>query len=540
MTVQNSETICSAMSHIPPATPTRFGLHGRPPRAGRRRVGIVALLQESNTFLTQPTTLDHFRQDLLVTGEPVRAALAGSHHEVGGFFAGLEEAGIEAVPIFAARALPYGAMTAECLEALLSLVGTALDAAGPLDGLLVAPHGATVSEAVADVDGHWLTLLRQRVGSIPIIGTIDPHANLSPAMIEATDALVAYRTNPHVDQRSRGLEAAGLMARTLAGDIRPTQAAAFPALAINIECQNPGAFPCLPHYEAAARLRAAFEQAAPDGPVARGTVLSTSIVLGFPYADVPEMGSAVIVVTNDDTAAARLHADALGAGLWLARDTFLPTLASIDAALDQAAALPGSVCLLDMGDNVGGGSPADGMALVRALLDRGMAKSFACVYDPAAAAAAASAGVDARLRLAVGGHAREWAGDTASAPVEAAWRVIAVSDGRFTEREPRHGGATSFDQGPTAVLEHDRGLTIMVTSRRMAPFSLQQIRHAGLDPASFRLLVAKGVHAPVAAYGEVCRHFVRVNTPGVTTADLGQLAYHRRRRPLHPFERNAG
>ncbi len=80
----------------------------------------------------------------------------------------------------------------------------------------------------------------------------------------------------------------------------------------------------------------------------------------------------------------------------------------------------------------------------------------------------------------------------------------------------------------------------MVTSRRMAPFSLQQIRHAGLDPASFRLLVAKGVHAPVAAYGEVCRHFVRVNTPGVTTADLGQLAYHRRRRPLHPFERNAG
>jgi len=193
-----------------------------------------------------------------------------------------------------------------------------------------------------------------------------------------------------------------------------------------------------------------------------------------------------------------------------------------------------------MGDNVGGGSPADGMALVRALLDRGMAKSFACVYDPAAAAAAASAGIDARLPLAVGGHAREWAGDTASAPVEAEWRVIAVSDGRFTEREPRHGGATSFDQGPTAVLEHDRGLTIMVTSRRMAPFSLQQIRHAGLDPASFRLLVAKGVHAPVAAYGEVCRHFVRVNTPGVTTADLGQLAYHRRRRPLHPFERNAG
>ncbi|MFM8706755.1 MAG: MlrC C-terminal domain-containing protein, partial [Planctomycetia bacterium] len=116
-------------------------------------------------------------------------------------------------------------------------------------------------------------------------------------------------------------------------------------------------------------------------------------------------------------------------------------------------------------------------------------------------------------------------------------RVKAVGDGRFTETRPRHGGATSFDQGPTAVLEHDRGLTVMATSRRMAPFSLEQIRHAGLDPASFRLLVAKGVHAPVAAYGEVCRSFVRVNTPGVTTADLERLAFRHRRRPLFPFER---
>jgi microcystin degradation protein MlrC len=86
------------------------------------------------------------------------------------------------------------------------------------------------------------------------------------------------------------------------------------------------------------------------------------------------------------------------------------------------------------------------------------------------------------------------------------------------------------------VLEHDRGLTVMVTTRRMAPFSLEQIRHAGLDPGSFRLLVAKGVHAPVAAYGEVCRDFIRVNTPGVTTADLSRLDYRHRRQPLHPFE----
>lgn len=501
----------------------------------RRRVGIVALLQESNTFLAGRTTLEHFRADLLATGPAVRDALAGAHHEVGGFFAGLAAAGIEAVPIFAARTLPYGTMTADCLDALLSMMTAALDAAGPLDGLLVAPHGATVSERIADVDGHWLGFLRQRVGAIPIIGTIDPHANLSPAMVAATDALIAYRTNPHVDQRDRGIEAARLMARTLAGEIRPTQAAAFPPLVINIECQDPAAFPCLPHYENAARLRAAYENAPAAAPVARGIVLSTSIGLGFPYADVPEMGSAAIVVTNDDPAAARRQADALGDGLWQARDTFRPALTSIEAALDRAANLSGPVCLLDMGDNVGGGSPADGMAIARAILKRGIRESFVCVCDPEAAARATAAGTGARLRLAVGGHAAEWVGDPESQAIDAEWRVRSVGDGRFTESRPRHGGATSFDQGPTAVLDHAGGLTVMVTTRRMAPFSLEQLRHIGLDPAAFRLLVAKGVHAPVAAYGEVCREFLRVNTPGVTTADLSRLRYHHHR-PLHPFE----
>ncbi|MFM9058416.1 MAG: M81 family metallopeptidase [Planctomycetaceae bacterium] len=499
--------------------------------ASRPRVGIVALLQESNTFLSGRTTLDHFRADLLATGPAMRTALAGAHHEVGGFFAGLDAAGLEAVPIFAARTLPYGPLTPGCLDTLMDMLLEALDAAGPLDGLLVAPHGATVGESVADVDGHWLALLRERAGAIPIIGTIDPHANLSPAMVAATDALTAYRTNPHVDQRDRGLEAARLMARTLAGEIRPVQAAAFPTLVIPIECQDPAAFPCLPHYESAARLRAGFEAGPAPGPVARGTVLSASIVLGFPYADVPEMGSATIVVTHDDPAAARAQADALGAGLWEARDTFRPALTGIAAALDRAAALDGPVCLLDMGDNVGGGSPADGMALSRALLARGVSPAFACVCDPAAA------GVGARLRLAVGGRAAEWSGDPDSGPIEAEWQVAAVSDGRFTESQPRHGGATSFDQGPTAVLVHDRGLTLMATTRRMAPFSLAQVRHPGLDPAAFRVLVAKGVHAPVAAYREVCRHFIRVNTPGVTTADPSRLAYRHRRRPLHPFER---
>jgi len=116
--------------------------------------------------------------------------------------------------------------------------------------------------------------------------------------------------------------------------------------------------------------------------------------------------------------------------------------------------------------------------------------------------------------------------------------VRRLTDGRFKEPNPRHGGFTTFDQGPTAVVEavDGPGLTIMLTTRRMAPFSLAQLMSAGVKPEGFRVLIAKGVHAPVAAYAPVCKHLIRVNTPGITTADMGQLTYHRRRRPMYPFE----
>src|SRR5262245_39917107 len=212
------------------------------------RVGIIAIQHESNTFLSSPTTLADFERDLLLRGEAVRR-LEGAHHEVGGFFAGLTAANIDAVPILAVRAIPSGTVAADTFRRLVEILHFELDRAGPLDGLLVAPHGAMVSESEPDADGFWLTSLRQRFAQeLPIVGTLDPHGNLSQKMVDATDALIAYRTNPHLDQRQRGLDAARLMARTLGGEVTPVQAAAFPRLAINIERQRTSEPPCLLQY----------------------------------------------------------------------------------------------------------------------------------------------------------------------------------------------------------------------------------------------------------------------------------------------------
>lgn len=491
------------------------------------RIGIVGLLHESNTFVRKRTTWEHFEQDLLLTGEAVREKLAGAPHEIGGFFQGIAAARgelgipVEAVPVFAARALPFGPIAGETFERLLALLFERLEFSGPLDGLLVAAHGAAVSESQPDADGDWLHRLRKRLGpQVPIICTLDLHANLSDRMVAACDAIIAYRSNPHLDQAERGREAARLIVQTAAGEVRPTMAAARPPLVINIERQSTAEAPCRDFYDLADRQRET-----PD-------ILSNSLILGFPYADVPELGAAAVVVTDNDLQLAERQARELGLALWSHREECLGRLVEVDDALDRAQCLDGPVCLLDMGDNVGGGSPGDGTVLAARIHDRRLAAAFVCLCDPQAVAAAEQAGRGQAVTLRVGGHTDERHGP----PLEATFTVLSLWDGRFSECEPRHGGMTTFDQGRTAILRTDAGLTVMASSRRMVPFSLSQLTGAGLDPASFRLLVVKGVHAPLAAYRSVCRYFLRVNTPGVTSADLSALSFEHRRRPLFPFE----
>ncbi len=487
------------------------------------RVGILSLIHESNTFSNTPTTLDLFRRDGILTGEAVADHFRGGFHEISGFLEGLDDARIGAVPLFYASTPPSGRITRDTCFALIEMMFEQLAGAGPLDGLLVAPHGANAGEGADyhDLDGYWLTRLRREIGpDLPVICTIDPHANLSSRMISSCNATIAYRTNPHLDQKQRGLEATSLMARTLSGELRPVQAASFPAVAIGIERQDTSSPPCLPLYEQA------------DAWLREESVLSNSIVLGFPYADVPEMGSAIIAVTDGDAGLAQHIADDLAGYLVAHRDEFVGEFVSISDAVDAALGNEGPVCLLDMGDNVGGGSAADGTLIAHELLGRGDARTFLCLYDPGSVEQAVSAGVGTRLTLEMGGKTDDRHGP----PIRTEVRVLGIHEGRFTESAVRHGGRTAFDMGRTAVVSTDSGLTVSLTTLRTVPVSLGMMTSIGLDPADFQVLIAKGVHAPTAAYAPVSKRLIRVDTPGATTADMRRFEYRYRRRPLYPFE----
>ena len=485
------------------------------------RVGIVALQHETNTFIAEPTGIDAFRGGLLATGAAFREAVEDSNHELAGFFAGLDEAGVAAVPLFGARAMPYGLVSGPAYAELKRRLLDEVRAQLPLDGLLLAPHGAGVGETAADLDGDWLQAVRALVGPrVPIVATGDPHANLSPRMAAVVDAIIAYRTNPHVDQLERGLEAARLLTGRLRGRVAPRMAAVFPPLGISIDKQCTDEAPLAPLME---RIEAVRQ---------RPEILTASLWLGFPYADVPEMGAAVTVVADGDAAAAQREAAGIALALWEMREELQVDLPKVPDAVERAQGLPPPVCLLDVGDNVGGGSAGDGTALAAELQRRGDRKAFVCIYDPESVAAAEAAGVGTIRSFRIGGKTDRLHGDT----LVLECRVLDLFDGRFYEPEVRHGGVQHYDQGRTALVESDRGVTFMLTSKRVAPVSIHQLTDFGIDPASFGCIVAKGVNAPLAAYREVCPSFIRVDTPGSTAAAMTGFHFRHRRRPMYPFE----
>ncbi|HUZ58844.1 MAG TPA: M81 family metallopeptidase [Hanamia sp.] len=483
------------------------------------RIAILGIYHETNTFLDKPTTLPDFKKGHWLFGNDIIREYKDAYHEVGGMIEVLNQEGIELVPVMYAEATPGGIITSETYNELLQKMVERLESILPVDGCLVVPHGAAVSETFADMDGNWLSLLREKVGkNIPIVGTIDPHANASPLMAASTDGLIAYKTNPHIDQRRVGKEAAGMLIRYLKKEIKPSQFLFQIPLIISIEQQYTGKDPCKSLYDYVARLSEEKD------------VLSISIVLGFPYADVKEMGTSVIVITDNNKNMAFSIGKKIESYIIENKETFVGNKKDISSVLPLIADSKKPILMLDMGDNVGGGALGNSTFLLEALEQFGNCKSFICLYDPEAVKQASQYRSGDSFEINISNS------EDGSGSFVINVTLVETSEGKFKETEPRHGGQVNFDMGRIAVVLTEKGNTIMLTSLRAFPCSLRQLTSFNILPANFDIIIAKGVNAPIAAYQSVCRTIIQVNTPGVTKADMTLFKYSNRRVPLFPFE----
>jgi microcystin degradation protein MlrC len=485
------------------------------------RVAIAAFMHESNTFATQRTDVAQFEDAHLDYGAEIVAAWQDAHHEIGGMLEGCATEGLEAVPVMTAWATPSGPVTTEAYETLVTDLVAKVRMEKPLDGVLLALHGAMVAESFSSADTETLRRLRTALGpDVPIVLCLDMHANVTPEMVTHATATVIYRSYPHVDQRARGRECARIMARILFEGAKPRVAFRKLPLLIHIVQQYTGAPPLADIYAEVDRI------AALPG------MLTASVAPGYIYADVPHMGVSVVCVADGDEALAARHADALADKLFDRRDELNAALPDIPTAVREAAETPGTVCLMDCGDNIGGGGPGDSTLILAEVLGQGIPKACAVLYDPKAVAHCFQAGLQASVALEVGAKTDNLHG----APIPVRGNVRHLSEGRFEETEARHGGERFLDQGRTAVIETDDGHTIALNSLRVMPTSLQQLLSLDIDPKAHRCIIIKGVTAPRAAYDPIADRVITIDSPGVTQAGPESFGYHARPTPLFPLE----
>ena len=481
-------------------------------------IAIGGIMHESNTFSNTPTDFAAFSQ---VHAGNIRKVWGEAHHEIGGFIQGATEYGYTAYPMFMTSATPAGRVTDDAFDRLTEMLIQHLKAAPKHEGLLLALHGALVVESYPDGDGEVLRRLRDTFGQdLPIVVTLDQHANVSEQMVTESTALVIYKTTPHIDQRQRGLQAAELMMRILEDGVTPTQALVKPPMLLNILYHTTNVPPMEPILTAAKQLEE------------HSDVLAANVALGYPYADVHEAGPSFVVVTDNDLHLAQYEADRLSEMLWNARGQLTLNLPDAAQAVEQAIESERHpVILVEMGDNIGGGSPGDGTFILAELVRQKAAGYAVVVYDPEAVQNCVQAGVGNSVSLEVGGKVDTLHGD----PVSIQGNVRLIHDGRYEETQPRHGGQRYHDQGLTVVVAVGDSL-VALTSRRQTPFSLQQLLSLGIDPTTMKMIVVKAAVAYRAAYEPIAGQIIEVDTPGLTAVNPLHFEYHDVRRPVFPLD----
>jgi microcystin degradation protein MlrC len=483
------------------------------------RLAALGLAHETNTFSSVPASYEKWE---ILRGDEIRQKHATATTSMAGMLAASERLGFEIVPLLFAVTGPIGTITKDAFDRIVGEMMTLLKERGPWDGVLMAQHGAAVAEEYPDADGEIVRRAREVVGpDVPIGVTPDMHANLSQKLIDNATVTVVYATNPHLDPKPRAEQCAELIVRTIKGEIKPVQALEMPPLVVNIVKQYTGEEPMK-------SIVAGIPEV-----LTRPGILSASVAEGYPYADVEEMGMAFLAISDGDEAAAREAARYLADLAWERRGALQGDVPSVTEALQYADAAPaGPIVLMDVGDNIGGGSSADSTYLLAEAKRLGIKSFLQTLYDPEAVRRCEAAGPGGQVTLAVGGKTDDLHGS----PVTVTGRVRVLSDGLYEDPLPTHGGWRFFDGGITAVLETTDGHTLVLTSRRTGNTSLEQHYSVGVRPEQFKIVVAKGVVSPRPAYMRIAKEIVLVNTPGVTTSDLSFFTYHRRRKPLYPFE----
>jgi microcystin degradation protein MlrC len=469
------------------------------------RVFIAGLVHETNTFAPFPTGLQSYAQGGIYHGDgskahtlmsPVLSLWRKRSEELGGCV----------VESLLAGAEPSGPTLKHVYEAFRQEILRDLETHGPMDMILLSLHGAMVAHGYDDCEGDLIQAIRAVVGPKCILGAeLDLHCHLTRTMVEGADALVTYRYYPHTDIVARAEQLFSICHDALTGKVKPVSAV--------FDCAMTGLYPTSaePMASLVARL-CELER--------REGILSASLCHGFPWADVAEIGTKVLVIADADAKLASRTAEEFGLEFYRHREALAPQMHSIDEALNIARLETGPVVLAETSDNAGGGAPGDNTLLLRVIIERAISNvASGCFWDPLAVGTCADAGEGARFMLRLGGKV----GKASADPLD-----LEVTVMRVVERHTQSGLTGPVDLGRSAWVRTGNDIDIVITSVRTQTLAPDAFTGIGVSLDGKHLVTVKSIEHFRAQFAPYARKILRVMSAGALDMNFAALPYTKR------------
>lgn len=478
------------------------------------RIFTAVLATETNTF--SPICIDRraFEASLYARpGEhPESPTLCSAPLTVGRRHA--RERGFTLIEGTAAWADPAGLVNREAYEGLRDEILDQLRAAMPVDAVVMGLHGAMVANGYDDVEGDLLSRVREIVGPDVLIGAeFDPHSHLTKKRVAAADVLVGFKEFPHTDFVERAEDLWQIVLDALDGKVKPVTSVYDPKM---IDVYPTSKQPMRGFVD---RLYA-LEKDDPD-------VLSVTVVHGFMAGDVPEMGTKLIVITNDNKQKGDALAKSLGRELFDKRGQFIMAQDDVNSALDKAVAAPvGPVVIADVWDNPGGGTAGDSTVLLQTALERDMTDiAFGTIWDPIAVQICMAAGEGAEIPLRFGAKSAPGTGQ----PIDGLVKVVKV----VPQAEQAFGA--SFVPIGDSVHIRIKGIDVILNSTRAQSFDPSVFSALGIDPASRKILVIKSTNHFHAAFARIAAEIIYCSAGSPYPNDPATNAYRKAPRDIWPM-----
>lgn len=482
------------------------------------RIAVGGFHHETNCFLPSRTDFAYFQSHRdrppLVRGQDVLKWLTNTSFALSGFMEVMSSQH-EMVPLLWTSGGAGGLVTRDAFERISAELVGALSVSMPVDAIYLDLHGAMVTEDFEDGEGELLRRIRAAVGpDLPLVISLDYHANVTPQMVELTDGMAAYYTYPHVDRAQTGRRAARILSTILVSGRPHGRALRKIPFLLPLNFQSTLIEPSKGIVDASASAE-------------QGEILSAAYLAGFPPSDLHDCGPSVIVHAATQKAA-DAAADALAQKIVAAEADFLQPLFETDEgilkAIEVAKTASRPVVVADTQDNPGCGGTADTTGVLEALVRLKVENAVLGIFwDPEAAAAAHRAGEGKTIRIALGGKH----GPAGVKPYEADFLVTRVAPGQM-RTSGRAIGGRNIDLGPMATLKID-GVTVVVSSKRMQAHDRELFRHVGIEPEAQKILALKSAVHFRAEFEPMSETVIVVVAPGGHVVDPGAYDYRRLR-----------